>query len=92
MAAESTQGTCHKREFPTDEECAESDRQMELFMKRLELVDPVIGKLKDQHRGKSWQGQIECPACKGRMYVGIAGCNGHAQVNCETEGCVQFIE
>lgn len=92
MASESTQGVCEKREFPTDEEVAESERQMAEFMRRVTLVDPVIGKLKKEHKGKSFQGEIECPACKGVLHVRISGYNGHAKVNCETEGCVSFIE
>lgn len=92
MASESTQGTCDKREFPTDVECAESERKMDEFMRRVTLVDPVIGALKKKYQGKGFQGTIECPACKGVMHVRIAGCNGHAKVNRETEDCVRFIE
>ncbi len=92
MASEATQGVCDKREFPTDEECARSEREMDAFMMRLALVTPKINRLKNENKGRHFSGQIECPACKGVMHVRIAGCNGHAKVNCETEGCVSFIE
>lgn len=86
------QGTCDKREFPTAEEVTQSEKEMEAFMDRLRLIDPVIGKLKAEHKGKGFQGVIDCPCCKGKMNVRIAGLNGHAAVKCATEGCCEFIE
>lgn len=91
-SAEEIQGACDKREFPTAEECIQSEKEMDAFMDRLRIIDPVMGKLKKEHRGNGFSGVIECPSCKGKMHVSIASTNGHARVNCETEGCCQFIE
>lgn len=61
------------------------------LMKRMEVVDPVINAWRSKPPiGKSEV--IECPACKGRLHLAQAACNGHVRAKCETEDCVAFIE
>lgn len=36
--------------------------------------------------------EIECPICKGRLYIRQASHNGHVWGQCETEGCVSWME
>lgn len=61
------------------------------LMLRMEVVDPVINAWRKKLPiGKSEV--IECPACKGRLHLSQAACNGHIRANCETPDCVKFIE
>jgi len=35
---------------------------------------------------------VECPACKGKLHLSQASCNGHVHGECETEGCARWME
>lgn len=35
---------------------------------------------------------IECPVCKGRLHLSQAAYNGHVHGQCETAGCVNWME
>ena len=35
---------------------------------------------------------IECPICKGKLHLSQSSYNGHCHGQCETEGCVQWME
>lgn len=64
---------------------------IEALMLRMQVVDPVINKWRKKLPiGKSEV--IECPACKGRLHLRLAACNGHIRANCETPDCVAFVE
>lgn len=67
-----------------------ADRVAEVF-RRMELVGPVVAEWrKKPPRGKAEV--IECPACKGRLHLSQAACNGHVHGKCETAGCVSWME
>jgi len=91
-AAQEQRGTCPHYCEPTDEEIAAYEKKVEATIQRTITVANVVHGIKKQHKGESWSGIIECPICKGKLHVGIAGCNGHARVSCETKDCVKYIE
>lgn len=35
---------------------------------------------------------VECPCCKGRLHLSQSSHNGHVHGQCETEGCVSWME
>lgn len=50
---------------------------------------------RDKHelyKGKSWAGVDECPVCKGKLYMSHAAYNGHVHGQCETKGCLSWME
>ena len=83
---------CDKYQEPTEEQIAESDRLVKQFMDRMLLTFPLINKIKRDHKGQSWQGVEECPACKGKLHLSHAACNGHVWGKCETKGCLSWME
>jgi hypothetical protein len=90
-------GTCSKSEYPTAEERAAEDAEMELhFQKtmtaRAAIVEDCGGPWK---RGDQWQtGLINCPLCNqpASLQYSRASYNGHIQARCKTEGCVRWME
>lgn len=82
---------CPKWERRSLEQAEEYADGMEACMTRLTVVDPVI----TAWRRKLPIGKaevIECPACKGRLHLSQAACNGHVRARCETADCVNFVE
>ena len=62
----------------------ESDRKFALVM-------PVVAVWrKKAPRGKAEV--IDCPACNGRLHLNQSSYNGHVHGQCETEGCVSWME
>lgn len=90
-------GGCDLAQFPTAEEIAAQDAEMN---KRFEL----IGKARTAivaHLGGPWKrgtagatGTIDCPACGAAdsLRFSRAGYNGHIHAACNTEGCVRWME
>lgn len=86
------QGTCERYQEPTDAEVAEFDKFMDERMEMHRKVGPAIIAIKQEHKGKSWQGVIECPCCGGKLHVSHAAYNGHCHGRCETDGCIAWME
>lgn len=90
-----TEITCVHLSLPTAEEveASKEDRKrwMDAFMAKLKLVDPLICSLKESHP-HGGEGVEECPSCKGSLHWGIAECNGHIHMRCETQDCINFME
>ena len=42
-------------------------------------------------KNKDARGEIECPACKGKLHYSIASYNGHIWGKCETEKCLEWM-
>lgn len=67
---------------------------IEESIERMTLVFPVVAKWRtwtEKNRvGK--QGVIECPKCKGKLHLSQSAYNGHVRGQCETEGCVSWVE
>lgn len=83
---------CEKYAEPSAEQIAESKRQMQELLRRMELVAPLVGRIKRQYRGRGWSGVEECPACKGRLHLSHAKLNGHVWGKCETADCLTWME
>lgn len=85
-------GKCDKRQEPTDEEIKAHEQAFADHMVKVDTVAKFLMPIRAEHHGKSHSGVYECPACKGKLHVSIAGYNGHARVMCETKECVRWIE
>ena len=82
---------CPKWEQRSLEAAEEYADGIEACMQRMTVVDPVI----NEWRRKLPIGKaevIEGPACKGRLHLSQAACNGHVRARCETADCVNFVE
>lgn len=88
---------CDKAEYPTAEEMAAHEADMQARFER-------IGKARNaivEHLGGPWKrgtpgasGKIDCPACGGKETLAFsrAGYNGHIHAACATEDCVSWME
>lgn len=74
------------------EQLIADDGEMDASLARFMLVGPLVRKIKEQHKGKSWSGVEECPACKGELHISHAASNGHVHGRCDTEGCLSWME
>ena len=88
---------CARREFPTAEELAAEEAEMEARFAltgkaRRAIVAHLGGPWKHGTAGAS--GVIDCPACGARQSLQFsrAGYNGHIHAACETEDCVRWME
>lgn len=64
---------------------------IEASMNRMRIVGPVVSEWR-KRPPKGKQEVIECPACKGRLHLSQSSYNGHVHGQCETEGCVSWME
>jgi len=85
-------GTCDKYEEPTDEEVAADEAAIQECIRKTMLTIPLSCKIKTEHDGQNWQGVEVCPVCGGKLHMSHAACNGHVWGQCETEGCVSWME
>lgn len=84
--------TCDKYEEPSQAEIDEWQAFLDERMEMHRKVGPVIVAIKREHKGKSWQGVVECPCCGGKLHVSHAAYNGHVHGRCETEDCISWME
>ena len=83
--------SCPKWERRTREDGERRDDEIEASMARFRIVMPVVAEWrKKPPRGKLEV--IECPACKGRLHLSQSSYNGHVHGQCETAGCVSWME
>lgn len=85
-------GTCPEFEEPTNEEIAAYEKRIEERHTRFMLALPVIDRIKKEHKGAAWQSVEKCPACGGKLHMSHAASNGHVWGQCETEGCLSWME
>jgi hypothetical protein len=73
---------------------AESDTEVGEFLDRFHLARPLIEALRAEYRetGRALQQTVKCPACGGSLTLGISTVNGHTRGQCETKGCLSWIE
>ena len=83
--------TCQHLRRPTPEEIAAHAQWTKAHIDRLTTVMLGIADWRKRHRGRAAAETVECPACKGRLHLSIAG-NGHTRGRCETEGCVSWMQ
>lgn len=82
---------CPKWDRKTRAEGEKRADDIEAFLNRMRIVMPVVA----EWRKKPPLGKrevIECPMCKGRLHLSQAACNGHVHGQCETAGCVSWME
>ena len=95
--SDNLEGECEKKEYPTAEEVAAEETEMEarfaaMVKARAAIVEDCGGPWK---RGKPPEaGTINCPACgaEDSLRYSRAGYNGHIHAGCKTEGCVRWME
>jgi hypothetical protein len=89
-------GTCSKFELLTQDEFdkreAETEAALQESLRRMELVAPLIRRIKSENRKKSNSGTETCPACGKDLYWSISGYNGHVHMRCQTANCIAFME
>lgn len=61
-------------------------------MNKFIIVLAAIAPWRKKYKNEGFQEVIECPACKGRLHLSIAACNGHVWGRCETPDCVKWME
>lgn len=87
-------GVCHceHQSFPTPEEIAAEDAEVEQMVARFVGARSAILAHSKGKRGVS--GRIDCPACKakGALAYSVSGYNGHVHAKCDTDDCVNFME
>ena len=88
---------CQKREWPTDEELVEQQKEISRRLNDMVSVRQAIVKQltdEDNLHHNVGGGQIDCPACgKGIVNYTYAGAyNGHIHARCTTNGCVNWME
>jgi hypothetical protein len=82
---------CPKWLRKTREQGVKRYEDMRESHRRMCLVGPVVAEWrKKPPKGKSEV--IECPACNGRLHLSQAAYNGHVHGQCETAGCVSWME
>lgn len=74
----------------TREHAEEWADRIEESYRRMTLVGPVVAEWRKKPWGK--REVIECPACKGKLHLSQASSNGHVHGQCETAGCVSWME
>lgn len=92
LAEYAKRGTCPKYAEPTDDEIAAHEAEVETHMQKFRLTLPLISKAKKEHKGTDWKGVETCPACGGRLHMTHSAYNGHVWGQCETEGCLNWME
>lgn len=85
---------CPHRSFFTDAEIAAQDEEsaahaME-FLRRFELVAPIVARLKREQVGKN--GREPCPVCGGMLDWNCSARNKHVAMRCSTADCIVFME
>lgn len=83
---------CSSFRAPTPEEVRLHEEWIEGRMGLLTKVMTAIKPWRDAHKGKAASEVVECPGCAGRLHLSIAAYNGHVHGNCETKGCVSWME
>lgn len=90
-------GGCDKQEFPTAEEIAAEEaeinaRFIRLGKARKAIVDHLGGPWKKGTPGA--RGVIDCPNCAGvkSLRFSRAGYNGHIHARCSTPNCCSWME
>lgn len=83
---------CQHFRAPTKEELEASEAEIQRVIKMLTKVNPLVAKFKKENRGRSTRAIFECPVCGGTLHMSIASTNGHVHGQCETKGCVSWME
>src|SRR5262245_6043618 len=82
---------CPHLRRPTPEEIAVFEQWVKQNDEKMDIVMAGIAGWREAHQGQSASEVVECPACKGRLHLSIF-VNGHVHGECETKGCVEWVE
>lgn len=85
---------CPKQTFLSHEEYVrQSEIRREKSLQSIQNIVVVRPMIVTEHErtGKS-SGRIECPICSNTLIWSRAECNGHIHAQCETDGCVGWME
>lgn len=95
MAKNNSTVVCNKRDFPSEEEVENHEKEMN---QRFGNTMIAIGQIAEKHGikpggkpDKMIVGTIECPSCKGTLSYRISPINGHIWGRCKTKKCLQWM-
>lgn len=83
---------CECLRRPTAQEIALHEEWKKTRKNRMGVLMRGIAPWRAAHKGKSAHEIVECPICRGRLHLSIAGYNGHIHGRCETADCVSWME
>jgi hypothetical protein len=61
-------------------------------LNHLRHIIAISKRIKEDHKGKDWQGSEECPICQGRLLLSHSKTLGHVAGSCETSNCLNWME
>lgn len=85
-------GSCDKLELPSKEDVEAHEKAVQRMMDNFRLSLSLTAKIKKDHKSEDWNGEEECPVCKGRLFIRHSGYNGHTWGKCQTTNCLAWIE
>ena len=78
---------------PTDDEIAQDRVEAEHALQKTFAAIKVAAEWRVKPKPKESRAEVvECPVCKGRLHLRQSAYNGHVRGNCETQGCVSWME
>jgi hypothetical protein len=90
------QATCEKKSCPTREEAIEIDKERAEHTKKFMLALGAAhddAKKKGYKKGHGGKDSLPCPVCKtGTLHYSVASYNGHLWGQCETKGCMAWMQ
>lgn len=87
-------GHCPKWIRRTQEEGEKYANEVEMSIKQMETVAPLVAKWRTWTESNRVDKQevVECPVCKCKLALSQSAHNGHVWCVCETSGCVNWME
>ena len=84
---------CPHREYPTQEEIAAHQVEVEgSFNRMIKAINAIREKVGPWKKGCGQHGMIPCPTCGKPLHFSIAHFNGHIHARCSTLNCVSFMQ
>lgn len=53
------------------------------------IPDAILGKRKLK---ENYESTVKCPICRGQIKFRVSAYNGHVAAQCQTRGCVSFLQ
>jgi len=92
LVSNNSQVTCTEYSEQTPQEIEAEEAEREKHFEKFKLAQPLIREIRTEHEGKSWEGIKKCPCCGGKLFLSHSSYNGHVHGECETEGCLKWME
>lgn len=84
---------CAHRKEPTAEQVEQSRIEDEASFQRVLAAVKISAERRVKPKPTTDRGEaVECPCCGGRLHLFQSAYNGHVSGQCETEGCVKWME